>query len=57
MTREERAESFLKKAEEELRMEIHLDKDQRIKPNSSRKYDLWLDDIERQNWSKLFLEV
>lgn len=42
---------------DETKPGIKPGKAKQIKPNSSRNYDLWLDDIERQRWSKLFLEV
>lgn len=32
-------------------------KAQRRKPASSQHYDIWLKDIERHSWSKLYLEV
>lgn len=30
---------------------------QRRKPASSQQYGVWLNDIERREWSKMFLEV
>lgn len=30
---------------------------QRRKPASSQQYDVWLNDVERREWAKMFLEV